>query len=97
MNVRAHSKNREQLRQTVNDGFRGHIRTRESKGESGILINDCERKYLLLEALSNGPLKSKFSRSKTWVALISRAYLSERSGALSVDILHTERSSLVCQ
>ena len=31
------------------------------------------RKYLLPEALGNGPLKSKFSRSKTCVALISRA------------------------
>ena len=31
------------------------------------------RKYLILEALGNGPLKSKFSRSKTCVALISQA------------------------
>jgi len=32
MNVRAHSKNRRQLRQTLNDGFRGYIRTRKAKG-----------------------------------------------------------------
>ena len=32
MNVRAHSKNRKQLRQTLNDGFRGYIRTRKAKG-----------------------------------------------------------------
>jgi len=46
MNVRAHSKNRKQLRQTLNDGFRGHIRTRESKGESGILIDDSEKVFV---------------------------------------------------
>jgi len=46
MNARAHSKNRKQLRQTLNDGFRGHIRTRESKGESGTLIDDCEKIFV---------------------------------------------------
>jgi len=46
MNVRAHSKNRKQLRQTLNDGFRGHIRKRESKGESGIFINYCEKVFV---------------------------------------------------
>jgi len=46
MNIRAHSKNQKQLRQTLNDSFRGHIRIRESKGESGILIDDCEKVFV---------------------------------------------------
>jgi len=50
MNVRAHSKNRKQLRQTLNDGFRGHIRTRESKGESRILVDDCEKVFVTASA-----------------------------------------------
>ena len=35
-----------QLRQTLNDGFRGHIRTRESKEISGILIDDCKKVFV---------------------------------------------------
>ena len=46
MNVRSHSKNRKQFRQTLNDGFSRYIRTRESKRESGILIDDCEKVFV---------------------------------------------------
>jgi len=55
----------EQLRQTLNE---------QGKAKGNLEYSSTTvRKYLLLEALGNGPLKFKFSRSKTCVALISRA------------------------
>ena len=52
------------------------------------------RKYLLLEALGNGPLKSKFSRSKTCVALISRASFDRTEVGLYLLTFFTLRGHL---
>jgi len=54
MNVQAHSKNQIQLRQTLNDHFRGHIRTKENKAESGILIDDCKKVFVIGSAWQTG-------------------------------------------
>ena len=97
MNLWAHSKNREQLRQTLNDGFRGHIRTRESKGESGILIDSCEKVFVTGSAWQQAFEVQVQSFKNLRRFDKSSIIWANEVGFYLLTFFTLERSSLVCQ
>ena len=93
MYVETHPKNRKHSSKALCPSFRIHIRAGKCERESGILVHN--RKYICVFGdCRQGSFEIQVSRSKTWVALMSRASFERTKFGLTSS--HAPHSAVIC-